>query len=227
MLIQMGIPRPRFDIQDHPEHLYIHTLARAGVSSGGVLFSGTVDPEHGVRKSRPLEPTQTYPIEGEDGFEGYEYILPFWELFQRKHVESQSTLARTGAKGYGSLGLVAYATNGFIVTAQSAFRASPTTYEGHSLAFTIMMPVTGGGILRLADCPFDISNPTFNPYAPNPMGLSKYTNLDTLEALNKAHKPTTAAIEARKAERIRAAEASMAARETPGLPPSRALPPKR
>jgi hypothetical protein len=217
MLIQLGIPRPRFDIHDHPKHLYIHTLARIGVSSGGVLFSGTTDPEHGVRQSRPLEPTRTYPIEGEDGFEGYEYILPFWELYKRKK-ESEKTLALTGAEGYGSLGLVAYTTNGFTVTAVSAFRASPTHYEEHSLSFTVMMTVTGGGILRLADSHFDISNPTFSPYAPNPLGITKYTDLETQQALNKAHKPHSPAIEARKAERIRAAEASMA---------SRALPPKR
>lgn len=223
MLIQMGIPRPRFDIHEKPEHLYIHTLARLGVSSGGVIFNATTNPEHGVRQGRALDPIQKYLIEGEEGFEGYEYVLPFWELFQRKEVRKE-LMRTTGASGYGSIGLVPFTTGGFIVNVQSAFRASPQHYEEHVLSFTILMPVTGGGILRLADCPFDLSNPTFNPYAPAPWSIN---NLETRDALNRAHKPHGASIDARRAERIRAAEASMA-REVPALPQaSRALPPKR
>lgn len=223
MLIQAGIPRPRFDVHEKPEHIYIHTLARVGVSSGSVFFNGTTDPEHGVRQGRELDPLQTYAIEGEEGFQGCEYVLPFWELFKRKEVR-QELLATTGASGYGNIKLVPFTTGGFLVNVQSAFRASPTHYEEHVLSFQILMAVSGGGVLRLADCPFDLANPTFNPYAPHPRALK---NLETQQALNRTHQLRSSDIEDRKAARIRAAEQSMANEGnvlSPG--PLRALPPK-
>lgn len=218
MNIQLGIARPRFDVHEHPKYLYIHTLARVGISQGGVIFNATVDPENGVRKTRQLDPTVTYPISGEDGFQGYEYILPFWELFQHTIELTSAKMIQYGAQGYGNRHLVPFATGGFTVTAQSAFRASPTTYEEHTVSFQILMPVTGGGIVRLADCPFDISNPTFDPYAPHPRAIK---NLDTERMLNQAHQPKNSSIEDRRAARIQAAEQSMA-REAA----TKALPPK-
>lgn len=218
MIIQVGIPRPRFDIHENPERIHIHTLARVGVSSGAVFFNGTTDPEHGVRQGRELDPLQTYAIDGEEGFQGCEYVLPFWELYKRKEVRKE-LLETTGASGYGSIGLVRFTTGGFIVNVQSAFRASPTHYEEHVLSFQILMAVSGGGILRLADCPFDLSNPTFNPYAPHPRAIK---NLEIQQALNRAHQLRSSDIEDRKAARIRAAEQSMA---NAGTEP-RALPSK-
>jgi len=226
MIIQAGIPRPRFDIQEKPEYIYIHTLARAGVSSGAVFFNGTTDPEHGIRQGRELDPLQTYTIEGEEGFQGCEYVLPFWELYKRKEVRKE-LLKQTGASGYGSIGLVPFTTGGFIINVQSAFRASPTHYEEHVISFQILMPVSGGGVVRLSNCPFDLSNPTFNPYAPHPRALK---NLETQQALNRTHQLRSSDIEDRKAARIRAAEQAMAnAHGGNELPPGeiRALPPKR
>lgn len=226
MNIQVGIPRPLFNVHEHPKYIYIHTLARLGVSAGGVLLNATTNPEHGTRGSRTLEPTSTYQIEGEEGFEGYEYVLPFWELFQHTKPVSDLVLRHHGASGYGNRELVPFTTGGFYVSVQSAFRATPTEYEEHTVAFQILMPVTGGGILRLADCPFDISNPTFDPYAPHPRAIK---NLDTERMLNQAHRPKNPAIEDRRAARIRAAEESMAneaqGRQLPGS--GRALPPRR
>jgi hypothetical protein len=224
MNIQLGIPRPRFDVHEHPEYIYIYTLARSGVSNGGVIFNATTDPEHGVRGTRQLEPMVTYPIAGEDGFEGYEYVLPFWELFKRNHTISSSSLATLGTDKYVDRNLVPFVTGGFIVTAKSAFRASPTEYAENTLSFTILMPATGGGILRIADCLFDIANPTFNPHAHHPRALK---NLDTERMLNQAHRPKDSAIEDRRAARIRAAEQSMAYEEKSLPGPGKSLPPRR
>lgn len=210
MLIQVGIPRPRFDVGQFPQHLVLHTLAKPGVSTGEVRLNGTIDPEHGVRGSRLLDPWRTYPIEGEQGFEGYEFVVPFWELFQRREVRRE-LLAETGASGYGSLAMVPFVTGGFIVTAHSAFRATPTSYEENVLSLTVLMPVSGGGVLRLSDSRFDIANPTFDPYAPW-HGIQRL-NLEHQQALNRAHAGRSASLEARKAERVRAAEAAMAAEQ--------------
>lgn len=224
MNIQVGIPRPIFNIHEHPKYIHIHTLARLDVSAGGVLLNGTVDPEHGVRGTKQLEPMVTYQIEGEDGFEGYEYVLPFWELFQQRRQISASKLAYYGAQGYGSRELVPFTTGGFTVTAQSAFRSSPSTYEEHTVSFQILMPVTGGGILRLADCSFDLSNPTFDPYSPHPRAIR---NLDVERMLNQSHQAKNSTIEDRRVARIQAAEQSMAKEELRLPGGNRALPPRR
>lgn len=214
MIIQAAIPRPRFDILECPEYVYIHTLAKARVSSGTVLFNGVVNPEHGIRESRQLDPHNVYEIQGEPGFEGYEYVLPFFELYQHTKIVRKGLLEETGASGYGNIGLVPFTTGGFNVSIRSAFRASPTHYEERIIAFTILMPVTGGGILRLADSPFDISNPTFNPYALKPRAIR---SIDTERMLNQAHAPRSDSIEKRRIARVEAAEQAMVA-ATQALP---------
>lgn len=245
MLIQASTPRILFNVNRYPEHVYIHTLAKPGVSDGGVLFNATTDPTQGIRQTKSLEPSNVYPIQGEDGFESYEYVLPFWELFRRSLAKrpgstaivqadadafedipqvSQTTLDWYGAKGYGHRLMVPFATGGFLVTVRTAFRASPTEYVERVLGLHILMPVTGGGIIRLGDSLYDLANPSFDPYAEDPKPRQ---NLDHLRSVNETHRLRDSKAEDRKAERIRAAEESMSRERSLGEGPSRALPPHR
>ena len=210
MLVQATTPRPLFDHSRHPKYLHIHTLRKLGVSKGEVFFMATVDPEHGTRDSKSLDPVNEYAIEGADGFHALEYIVPFWELFKR--TASMATTKYDGRSAaeqgiqVGNLSLARYCTNGFQITAKSAFRADRTTYQEHIVSFTIMMPVTGGGIMRLANCPFDIANPTFDPWAVSPHAPK---NLELQESYNRTHRLGNSAIDARRAARIADAEANM------------------
>lgn len=195
MLVQATSPRPIFDHSKHPEYVYIHTLAKVGVSDGAVFFTATENPTDGARGGRQLEPVGEYPIEGETGFQAYEYVLPFFELFREEYKKK-------------NLYLVPFCTAGFGVTIRSAFRGDTTTYVGRTMAFTILAPVTGGGILRLADSPYDLANPTFDPWAANPFGqklLGSSRDPDLLNAFNRTHKLGSSAIDARRAARIAAA----------------------
>lgn len=209
MLIQASTPRPIFDASKHPQYIHIHTLRKTGVSTGEVFFSATVDPEHGTRDSKSLDPVNEYPIDGQDGLVALEYVLPFWELFKRTKsmLEAKYNGRNALEQGIqvGSVGLARYCTNGFQVTAKSAFRADSRTYEGHTVAFTIMTAVTGGGILRLADCPFDLSNSTFDPWAPGPT-VQKDPELQ--ESYNRTHRALPAGADAKRAARIAEAEAN-------------------
>lgn len=217
MLIQTSAPRPLFDPSRYPKYLYIHTLAKAGVSHGAVFFNATTDPEHAKHEGKTLDPANEYPIEGEDGFQALEYVVPFWDLFQRKTnkpVLYDGKPASEQGVQVGSVKLARYCTNGFNITAKSAFRASPREYEEHTVALTVVMPVTGGGILRLADSFFDLSNSSFDPWAPNP---TPRRNLEFDQVYNRTHKLTTSAINDRRAARVAAAEASMRADQR-GLP---------
>lgn len=155
MLIQLTTPRPVLDHSEYPAYVHIHVITKAGVSDGKVLFSSMKDPEYGTYDTRTLDPTHTMPLNASDGVGVIVYVLPFWELFKAEDEKR-------------NLYMVPFCTAGFKVSANSAFRASPHTYESRALAFTILMPVTGGGIIRLANSEFDITNPSFNPWAPNP-----------------------------------------------------------
>jgi hypothetical protein len=102
------------------------------------------------------------------------YVLPFWELFKEEDKRR-------------NLWLVPFCTAGFKITARSAFRASPRAYEARTLAFTILMPVTGGGIIRLAGSEFDITNPSFDPWAPRPSWYPAQV-AELQNGYNRAHK---------------------------------------
>jgi hypothetical protein len=65
--------------------------------------------------------------------------------------------------------------------------------------------VTGGGVIRLADCPFDVANPTFDPWAPGPT-IKKDPELQ--ESYNRTHRALPAAADATRAARIAEAEAN-------------------
>lgn len=205
MLVQATTPRPIFDPSKHPEYLYIHTLAKTGVSDGAVIFNASTNPETGARGDRQLDPVGDYPIEGEAGFVAYEYVVPFFELFK----------AELKTK---NLRLVPFCTTGFGLTIRSAFRSDLRTYEERRLSFTVLTMVSGGGILRLSDTFFDLANPTFDPWAPNPFAkklLGSARDPELLVGFNRTHKLRDPGSDARRAARIAEAEANMKSNEKP------------
>jgi len=174
MLIQLTTPRPVLDPSEYPAYLHLHVLTKPGVSDGKVLFTSVKDPEHGTYDTRTLDPTHTLPLNASDGVGALIYVLPFWELFKSEYENR-------------NLYMVPFCTAGFKVVANSAFRADPKTYRSRALAFHILMPVTGGGIIRLGDSEFDVTNPSFNPWAPNPT-MSPAAVGELQDGYNRAHK---------------------------------------
>lgn len=230
MFVQATTPRPLFDHLRNPRYLHIHTLAKAGVSDGMVRFSGTTDPEFGKGDGVIIEPLNTYPIEGEDGFEVLEHVLPFWRLFQRPD-NFEEAVHDGEVVASADISIVRYCTAGFGVVCKSAFRASPREYQEHTVAFKMIFPATGGGIIRLADCLFDISNASFDPWAPDPtkqLGPGPIKDEDLQISYGRTHKLGSASIDSRRDARVAAAEASMARGGTlPAAGDPLALPPKR
>jgi len=222
MLIQISTPRPLFDHSRHPEYVHIHTIAKTGVSEGQVLFTGPTDPEHGTVGTRNLEPYMRVPIDGEEGFEALIYVLPFWELFKEGKNRSMhdGEIVRSAP-----IALVRYCTAGFKVTAHSAFRTGPQEYQGRAVGFTIMTAATGGGVLRLADWPVDVANPTFDPWALHPAALTTGQQQDLSVVYNRTHRLSRGGAADLRAQRIASVEASMA-KEGRALPSNRALPEK-
>jgi hypothetical protein len=220
MFIQLTTPRIVLDHTRYPEHIYFHTLSKPNVSEGTVLFTGTVDPEHGERCTKTLEPHTRIPLD--EDMEVKIFVLPFWELFKGgpKTAMHDGAIVRAA-----DLSIVRYCTAGFQVTAKSAFRAGPRTYEEHTLSFHMSFPATGGGILRIADSFLDLSNPSFDPWAPNPKAASEAAKSELRQMYGRTHAAPNGRndIEARRRGRIAAAEASMEkTRETtPTLPEGR------
>lgn len=227
MFIQASTPRPLFDASKYPQYVHIHTLRKVGVSTGEVFFIATVDPEHGTKQGKALDPVNEYPIEGQDGLVALEYVLPFWELFQR--TEAMLNAKYNGRSALeqgirvGSAAHARYFANGFQVTARSAFRADSRTYEESRVAFIIVSAVTGGGVLRLADCPFDVANPTFDPWAPGPT-VKKDPELQ--DSYNRTHRALPAGADAKRAARIAEAEANARRNERLGPAPKMLEAPK-
>ena len=229
MFIQLTTPRIVLDHTRYPEHIYFHTLSKPDVSEGKVLFTGIVDPEHGERASKTLEPHTLIPLE--EGMAVHIFVLPFWELFKGgpKTAMHDGEIVRAA-----DLSIVRFCTAGFQVSAKSAFRAGPRTYEEHTLSFQMSFPATGGGVIRIADSLLDLSNPSFDPWAPNPDAVSEAAKSELRQMYGRTHAAPNGRsdIEERRRARIAAAEASMkneASRETtPTLPEgrTRALPPK-
>ncbi len=229
MLIQTTSPRPMVKPEDSPEHIRIHTLRKPLVSTGEVTFV--------IGDKRiEVEPLVTYPIEGLAQFEALEYYLPFWRVFgtekptydenrirdniERKNFQriDMTTKDKLLPQSSGDLPekltgvqLALLGSTGYNVIAKSAFRTEGATYEERIMNFTIHCPVTGGGMIRIANCPIDISNPTFNPYAPYPE--SRFKDLVLLEAFNRTHRLRTSDIDERRRKRIAEAEANMKANE--------------
>jgi hypothetical protein len=247
MLLQLTAPRPIFNALENPPHVRIHTLRKPLVSKGEVLF--VVGDEQ-----MAVEPFMSYPIQGESAFEALDYYLPFWNVFGTKKPEydeqaiqrniesnrfsrirtdAQKDKLLPGKDGEGAMEkltgvqLALLGASGYKVIARSAFRSEGPTYEERIVNFTIICPVNGGGILRVADCPIDVANPTFDPHAPPPG--EKRQDLTLLEAFNRTHRLRTSDIEERKRQRIAQAEANMRENEKAlaakaaekGLPPKR------
>lgn len=204
MFVQATTPRPVLDGARFPEYVYIHTLAKPGVSEGAVFFSSTSNAEYGKKDGKRLEPVSVFPIEGDEGFQAMEYILPFFELFLPEDKKR-------------NLRMVPFCSAGFGVVVKSAFRMDSRTFAERTVSFHIQCPVTGGGILRLSDCPFDVTNPTFDPWAVSPV-KTKASVDDTLLVYKRTFGslPSSASSSLR-AARIAQAEASAMA-NTRGLP---------
>jgi hypothetical protein len=252
MLIQTSSPRPLLNAAESPQHVKVHTIRRTGISGGQVFFNFTTDFEHGDKMTVPLEPYEVFPIEGEPGFEALEYYLPFATIFGTdKAVYDEERLLRqlqpkpstalvrkndpnnkrtdtinqplTKLRGTQ---LALLAASGFHVIAKTAHRVEGAIYAERLFNFTVLCPVTGGGIIRIVGSEFDVSNPTFDPKAPIP--TKSWPNSELLNAFNRTHKPTSPEIEDRKRKRIAEAEANMrAAREREGSSDRPALPPKK
>jgi hypothetical protein len=209
MLVQASAPRLVFDMNDHPKHVRIHTLRKLGVSDGSVLFSYVADLVAGVPTAVTLEPHVVYPIEGEDGFEMAEFFLPFEPLFKVDPSVKRLAQSKYEAEAVAPIGLASIVASGFTVTLRSAYRSEHTTYAERVVGFKLIFPMTGGGIIRLADSPFDLANPTFSPGAALPRAVRDPV---TLNAFNRTHamlpQGQRGAIEQRRKARIAEAEAS-------------------
>lgn len=231
MLIQASTPRVIFKPEVAPEYIKIHTLRRDGVSDGAVIFIGIVDPEHGEKASKILEPIQVAPIGIEDGFEAMEFCLPFREFLllaseaatkflpgvtsgPMRNEDGSRVLAlpmEARQAKFNDVGIARFLASGINVTIRSAFRAEPRKYEERVLSFHITCNVTGGGVLRPADSWYDIVMPSFNPKAATPMPLT-VPEEDFAIAYNRAHQGTVARdeeAERRRKERIAMFEKSV------------------
>jgi hypothetical protein len=227
MLIQATSPRPIFNASENPAHIRIHTLRKPRVSKGEVtLVLG--------EKRMEVEPVVAYPIQGEAEFEALEYFLPFWKVFGPKPVYDENAIQRKiesnnfkrvtvgekkdkllvskddeGIEKLTGVQLALLGAAGYAVIIKSAYRTEGAAYDERTLNFTIHCPINGGGIIRVADCPLDIANPTFDPH--EPMVENKRQDLVLLEAFNRTHRLRTDDIEERKRKRIADAEANMRA----------------
>lgn len=232
MLIQVSSPRPMIHPSDSPPFIRIQTLKKAGTSTGEVaLVMG--------ENRMEVEPYCIYPIDGESGFEALDHFLPFWRVFgTEKAVYDEAAIAaniqrgnfkrvNVGAADYNNrltdTKLALLGAGGYHIIAKSAHRMEGAEYAQRIFNFTIHCPVTGGGMIRIADYPVDISNPTFDPKAKTPEKTTK-RDLVLLEAFNRTHRLRTPEIEDRKRKRIAEAEANMRALEGVVVAPLPALP---
>ena len=244
MLIQASSPRPVVNVAESPTHVRIHTLRKANVSSGEVLLV------IGDRQI-PVEPSVVYQL-GESGFEALDCYLPFWRVFGKKPVYDENAILsriqrndphrvnltpdsgesdklvlkkdETPPERLTGVQLALLGAGGYHVIVKSSYRSEGAVYEQRVLNFTIHCPVNGGGIVRIADFPVDIANPTFDPYAPEPEAKKDY-NLQI--AFERTHKLRTSDIEERRRKRIADAEANIRANENGlGAPSGNRLLPK-
>jgi hypothetical protein len=174
-----------------------------------VLFSYVADLVAGTPTTVTLEPHVVYPIEGEDGFEMTEFFLPFEPLFKVDRKTMQVARHKFDAEAAAPVGLASVVASGYTVTLRSAYKSEYTTYAERVVGFKLIFPMTGGGIVRLADSPFDLANPTFSPGAPVPRAVRDPV---TLNAFNRTHamppQGQRDAIEKRRLARIAEAEAN-------------------
>jgi hypothetical protein len=244
MLVQTSSPRPLLNVAESPQHIKVHTIRRAGISSGSVMFNFTTDAEHGDKMTVPLEPYEVFPIVGEPGFEALEYYLPFSTIFgtERAVYDEHRLLHQLQAKPSTALAiphevikrddhvtkptltrlrdtqLALLSASGFHVIAKSAHRVEGSKYAERIFNFTVLAPVTGGGIIRVVGSEFDVTNPTFDPKTPIPQ--KTFPNSDLHNAFNRTHKLASPEVEDRKKRRIAEAEANLRANER-GLAPKK------
>ncbi len=239
MLIQTTTPRPMVNTADSPQHVRIHTLRRHKVSKGDVTFvigekqidvePHAVYPISGETAFEALEyflpfssvfgtNKPTYDenkirenIEAEQFQRVDTTPKSTWGKLKQKLLVTDNDAPPPPPERLTGVQLAIVGSTGYHVICRSAFRTEGATYEERTFNFTIHCPVNGGGMIRIAGCPVDIANPTFDPHAPMPE--SRHKDLVLLEAFNRTHKPRTDAIEERKRQRIAEAEANLRANE--------------
>lgn len=215
MLIQVSSPRPIFSLEKHPQHVVLHTLQMSGVSSGSVLINMNVNVETGERVTTEVEPYQVFPIE--TGMAALEYYLPFDVIFGTRQMTAVPTgtsnalvsrLQPEGGFRPRDTMMALLVASGVSIIARSAHRTFSNQYEERVLNFQLHFPVTGGGIVRVADSFFDILNPTFNPKAllPEPQAEPDPTLLNAFRRTHYGLGPSAAK---KKAERLAQLESSL------------------
>ncbi len=241
MLIQVTSPRPMINTADSPKHVRIHTMRKHKVSTGTVTFvvhEKQIDVEpscvYPIQGEAGFEALDYYlPFWNVFGTNRPEYNEDKIrsnieaEAFHRvdvtdkgkKPIHTKLLVTDTDAppperERLTGVELAILGSTGYHVIVKSAYRTEGAAYEERIFNFTIHCAVNGAGMIRIANSPVDIANPTFDPYAPEP---SPRRDLVLLEAFNRTHKPRTDDIEARKRARIAEAEANMRLHEGKAL----------
>jgi len=130
--------------QEFPANMVIYCLAYDGCP-GDVAVHYL---ENSHRMTEGLQPTRGFDIF--EGMRVHEYVIPFQNL--------HDSFGRRGS------------TAGFNIIARSSFRVAAASYGTRTLDMTMIFPLNGGGIIRIAmgAQEWDIANPTFDPRAPVP-----------------------------------------------------------
>lgn len=244
MLIQTTSPRPMINTAESPKHVRIHTMRKLKVSTGTVTFvvhEKQIDVEpyavYPIQGEAGFEALDYYlPFWNVFGTNRPEYNEDKIrsnieaEAFHRvdvtdkgkKPAPTRTKLLVTDTDAppperekLTGVELAILGSTGYHVIVKSAYRTEGAAYEERVFNFTIHCAVNGAGMIRIANCPVDIANPTFDPYAPEPGGPRK--DLVLLEAFNRTHKPRTDSIEERRRARIAEAEANIRLNEGKAL----------
>lgn len=196
MHIQMTTLVTVFDAARFQEHVCIQTLNMPGISDGQVWFTAA---RQGQAPSQIMTRLLVPIAEsfGPGGCSLKEFVLPFFEHFRPEDRNRNLHFAGLGSGG------------GFGVHARSARRVRGSTYEEHELRFSLLFPVTGGGVVRLEleGNAVDIANPTFDPFASYRPLVSEG---QLREALARIHRPYDETASGIRASRIAEVEARMA-----------------
>lgn len=184
-------------------------------SKGEVFINMCIDVEHGRRETAPVVPFSVLPIEGEPGFEALEYFLPFDQIFGTNRTQyDPEQVAQNQSVGLvkrlnldqprssqRDTWMALLLASGINVNLTSAYRSEGALYQERVMTFQLLFPITGGGVIRMAESLFDIKNPTFQPKAPLPKP-SSLPDLDQLNSVNRTHKALNPEVERRRLERI-------------------------
>jgi hypothetical protein len=244
MLIQTTAPRIMINTAESPPYVRIHTLRKPGISTGDVLLvvgdrQMEVEPlvSYPIDSQAGFEALDYYlpfwrvfgtnkPTYDEDRIlnniekEQFCRVDLDEKARERAPTRTKFLVADTDApqperKRLTGVELALLGAAGYSIIAKSAYRTEGATYEQRVFNATIHCPVNGGGMIRIAGSPVDIANPTFDPYAPEP--VSKQRDLVLLEAFNRTHRQRTQSVEDRRRARIAEAEGNLRAHNEKAL----------